>query len=148
MCALSMYVTRVSTTKLNTPPRNQICFAKDALQNGHKDAALSRCTILFRLHTSRTEAVPQPGVQYTAMKLRATTIVHLRQEHAQDFPRLNPTPEHAPQGGTRSQFAAVPGVSQICTVNGDFSRKVTYSPDEPRGWTPRLIIYDHELAYS
>ena len=58
---------------------------------------------------------------------------------AQDFPRLSPTPRHAPQGGTRSRFAAVPGVSQLCTVNGDFGRKVTYSPDEPRGWTQRLM---------
>ena len=68
---------------------------------------------------------------------------------AQDFPRLSPTPRHVPQGGTRSQAtAAVPGVSQLYTVNGDFSRKMTYSPDEPRGWTPRLMIYDNELAYS
>ena len=58
---------------------------------------------------------------------------------AQDFPRLSPTPRHAPQGGTRSRFAAVPGVSRLCTVNGDFGRKVTYSPDEPRGWTQRLM---------
>ncbi len=43
---------------------------------------------------------------------------------------------------------ALPGVSQLYTVNGDFSRNMTYSPDEPRGWTPRLIIYDNELAYS
>ena len=25
---------------------------------------------------------------------------------------------------------------------------MTYCPDEPRGWTPRLTIYDNELAYS
>ena len=36
----------------------------------------------------------------------------------------------------------------ICTVNGDFSRKMTYSPDEPRGWTPRLMVYGNEWTHS
>ena len=30
----------------------------------------------------------------------------------------------------------------------DFGRKMTYSPDEPRGGTPRLMIYDNEWMYS
>ena len=31
---------------------------------------------------------------------------------------------------------------------GTSVEKETYCPDEPRGWTPRLTIYDNELAYS
>ena len=96
---------------------------------------------IHRGYTPTRRSVPSDG-------LPAVPILHLGQGHAQDFPRLSQTPSNAPQGGIRSRFAAVPGISQLYTVNGDFGRKMTYCPDEPRGWTPRLTIYDNELAYS
>jgi hypothetical protein len=132
MCALSMCVPGMSMMKLNTPPRDRFCFAPDVLQNGHKDATLSRCTILSRLDMEHTEAIH-----------RTRRSVH------SDGPTGNYYDTSQARARPRLPTAwALPGVSQLYTVNGDFSRKMTYSPDEPRGWTPRLMIYDNELAYS
>ena len=132
MYACSMRVQGMNITEFNTPPRNQICFAPDALQNGHKDATLSRCTILSRLNTAHTEAIHHTRRSGLSDGLTGN---YYNTSQARARPRL-PT------------ALALPGVSQIYTVNGDFTRKMTYSPDEPRGWTPRLMIYDNELAYS
>ena len=101
ICACSMCVQRMSFTQLNTPPRNQICFAPDALQNGYKDATLSRCTILSRLNMAHTEAIHQTR---RSVHSDGPTGNYYDTSQARARPRL-PT------------AWALPGVSQIYIYN-------------------------------
>ena len=82
------------------------------------------------------------------MNLRADAIIiHLGQEHAQDFPRLNPTPGHAPQVVHVPSSRLCQGYPDMYSQRGLRSKR-TYSPDGPRGRTPRLMNSDVELINS
>ena len=93
---------------------------------------LSRCTILSRLNMEHTEAIHR-----TRRSVFSDGLTGNYYNTSQARARL-----------TLPMAWALPGLSQIYTVNGDFSRKMTYSPDEPYGWTPRLMICGNEVASS
>ena len=77
-CACSMRVPGMSVTMLNTPPRNQICFAPDELQNGHKDAtSVTMHDLISTKHGTHRGYTPPPGTEYTATNPRGPHGEHL-----------------------------------------------------------------------